>query len=130
MVSFETFRTRLIPALIKELKFVINKILKDFHLIFLVPDGWKCPIKKGEFLGLPAITIKDEFTKLVILIGLNELKNGHSASETKVAIENIVNEYSFDSKKIMGIFFNKAFMKILKFESNFLYLWSCIMWSR
>ena len=89
----------MLPALIKQLKIDINKILKNSHSICFVPDGWKCPITKCEFLGLSAIAVKEDFSKRVVLIGLNELKNGHPAVETKIAIENIVNEYSFDKKK-------------------------------
>ena len=100
--SYESFRTRLIPALLNQLIGEIDIILKNSHSICLIPDGWKCPITKGEYLGLASIVMDCKFIKRVILIGLTELENGHSAEETRNAIERIVNQFSFDKSKIIG----------------------------
>ena len=53
--SYETFRTRLIPALLDQLFKDIDEVFKKSHSICLVADGWKCPINKEEFLGLASI---------------------------------------------------------------------------
>ena len=72
------------------------------------------------------MTVDEDFTKKVIFIGLFELKNGHSALETKQAIESIVNEYSFDKRKVTGLFFFFALQSI----SINVYIFKLIVYSR
>jgi hypothetical protein len=42
------------------------------------------------------------FDKQIVVLGMVEMKNGHRAEEVKKAIEQVVNQYKFDKRKIRG----------------------------
>ena len=61
------------------------------------------------FIGLDAQLINSCFEKELLILGMAELTEGHSAERIKESIENIVNKYDFDKSKVKGlkiIFFN------------------------
>ena len=61
------------------------------------------------FIGLGAQLINSCFEKELLILGMAELTEGHSAERIKESIENIVNKYNFDKSKVKGlkiIFFN------------------------
>ena len=93
--SYKEFRYDLMSALLLQLTSTINEILCEAASICLIADGWTCSVTRREFLGLATLVTNADFSKRIILIGLTELLSGHSALETKKAIELIVNEYTF-----------------------------------
>jgi hypothetical protein len=42
----------------------------------------------------------NSFDQDLVVLGIKRLQNGHAAEELKIAIEEIVNSYQFDKKKI------------------------------
>ena len=53
-------------------------------------------------MALCAQTINNSWEIELIVVGMVEMVNGHSAEEVKIAIEKMVNEYEFDKSKIQG----------------------------
>jgi hypothetical protein len=49
--------------------------------------------------------INENFERSIIILGLERMRNGHAAEETKQAIEDIVNRYNFDKTKIKVVSF-------------------------
>ena len=56
----------------------------------------------SSFLGVAALLINDRFDKSLVILGLNQMEEGHTAEKTKDAIENMINKYKFDKRKIRG----------------------------
>lgn len=81
----------------------IERKLIEADAVTLITDGWTGQFNNAEYLGLGAQLITHTFEKELIIIGMVELENGHSAIETKKAIESMVNKYvKFDKNKIKG----------------------------
>ena len=77
----------------------------------MIPDFWTQPNVKIEYLGLAALLINKSFKKELVILGFVEMREGHTAEQTKMAIENIVNKFKFKKSKIQG--------KLYLFKTNF-----------
>lgn len=55
-----------------------------------------------DFMGLSANIINNNFEKKAIVIGMMLMPGNHCAENIKIAIEKLVNRYSFDKSKIHG----------------------------
>lgn len=100
--SVFTFRYKILEAVFKQMLTEIERKLNDCDIVTLITDGWTGQFNNIEFMGLGAQLIYESFDKELVIIGMIELKNGHSAVETKNAIESMVNKYNFDKSKIKG----------------------------
>ena len=101
--SFFTFRYKILDAVINQMYKEIERRLNEAEAITLLTDGWTGQFNNVEYIGLGAQLINHSFEKELIIIGMLELENGHSAVETKKAIESMVNKYdNFDKSKIKG----------------------------
>jgi len=100
--SVWTFRYKIIPAVMKKLKNQITDKLNAAEFITLVTDGWTGPFSNNEYWALCAQTVNNSWETELIVIGMVEMPKGHSAEETQIAIENMVNDYKFDKNKIIG----------------------------
>jgi hypothetical protein len=54
--------------------------------------------------GVGAVLITPKFDRELVILGLERLKDGHSAESTNTAIMKIVNSYGFDKKKLIVIY--------------------------
>jgi hypothetical protein len=88
-----------------KLKDAIESKLNASDSIILVTDGWTRQFSNIEYFALCAQTINNSWETELIVIGMVELLNGHSAGEIKKSIEKMINEYNFDKSKITGILF-------------------------
>ena len=93
---------KILPAVMKNLKEIIEKKLNEAEFINLISDGWTALFSNEEYLGLCAQTINSSWEQELIVIGMVELKNGHSAEQLKLNIEYLVNQYNFDKNKVLG----------------------------
>lgn len=110
MFFFKTFRDKIIPSVVDALKLALDKICDEAFSIALIPDGWSQPSLLMDFMGIGAFIIKPNFEKRLIIIGMKDISTGHTAEQTKEAIESVINKYKFDKQKIRG--------KILRLLSN------------
>jgi hypothetical protein len=100
--SVWTFRYKILPAIMLKLKEAIESKLKASDSIILVTDGWTGQFSNIEYFALCAQTINSSWDTELLVIGMIELLDGHSAEEIKKAIEKMINEYNFDKSKITG----------------------------
>ena len=59
----------------------------------------------ADFIGVAAFCSYELGYSELLIIGLNKMDGKHEAEVIKKAIENIINKYSFNKKKISGNFF-------------------------
>jgi len=59
-------------------------------------------IGHGNILGLGAQLIDSCYEKELLIIGMTEMTDGHSAEKVKEAIELIINNFKFDKAKVKG----------------------------
>lgn len=102
--SISTFRYRILPIVVEKMNREINNRLTQARYITLVVDCWTSQLPAVEYLGLAAQCINSRFEKRMIIVGMQEIIGGHSAENIKIAIENIVNKFTFNKTKIKGIF--------------------------
>jgi len=99
-----------------KLKEAIESKLKASDSIILITDGWTGQFSNIEYFALCAQTITNSWETELLVIGMVELLDGHSAEEIKIAIEKMINEYDFDKRKIAGssilIIVNKKNLKV------------------
>ena len=79
----------------------INEKLVDAVSVCLVSDIWTNK-QMLDFLVLSANIINNNFEKKAIVIGMMLMPGNHCAENIKIAIEELVNRYSFDKSKIHG----------------------------
>lgn len=70
--------------------------------ITIIPDGWTPVHVKLEYLGVVGLLINDRFEKSLVVFGLEDLPDGHSAEHIKTAMERLINYFNFDKSKIRG----------------------------
>ncbi len=56
-------------------------------------DGWTGQFSNEEYWGVAAQLTDGSFKKQMVILGMVEMRSGHSAEETKAAIEVVVNEF-------------------------------------
>ena len=79
---------------------------QSVYSIALIPDGWTPPHAKVEFLGIGGLCINSTFDKTLVILGLGEMNEGHTAEKTKETMETIINNFDFDKRKIRGNILN------------------------
>ena len=79
----------------------INEKLEDAVSVCLVSHIWTNK-QMLDFMGLSANIINNEGEKKAIVIGMMLMPGNHCAENIKIAIEELVNRYSFDKSKIHG----------------------------
>ena len=92
----------MITSIVDALKNELSNMCQNACSISIIPDGWTHPNVKIEFLAIAVLLINESFEKQLLVIGMEVLNDGHSAESTKLTIEDIINEYSFDKSKIRG----------------------------
>ncbi len=75
----------------------------------MITDDWTGQFGNDEYWGVAAQIMNSLFEQELIIIGMVEIKKGHCAEETKLAIEQVVNKYKFDKKKVTLVFLNNFF---------------------
>ncbi len=100
--SVWTFRYKILPQVLKDLKIEIANVLQSSEYITLITDGWTGPFSNIEYWAVCVQTVNSSWETEFIVLGMNEMTKGHTAEEIQIAIENIVNQYDFDNTKIKG----------------------------
>ena len=69
-----------------------------------------------DFMGLAAAFITPNYKRDIVVIGMTLMNGSHNAENIKLAIEKIVNEYSFDKKLIHGCSSDEgsAYVRLMK----------------
>ena len=70
---------------------VLDKILNDSAGVCLITDI-STNKQMLDFMGIAANTIKSDFTRQTIVIGMCPMPGSHNAENIKMAIETLVNE--------------------------------------
>ena len=104
ITSYYSFRYKKMPELFKILKNCIGERLHQANNISLVTDIWTNSVM-ADFIGVAAFCSYELGYSELLIIGLNKMDGKHEAEVIKKAIENIINKYSFNKKKISGNFF-------------------------
>ena len=102
MLKFKIFRNKVLPSVLDALYSELDKMCQEARSICIIPDGWTPPYIKTEFIGIAAILISESYQRQLVILGMHEMPDGHSAEETKKSIEFIMNKYKFDKLKIFG----------------------------
>lgn len=86
-------------------EYVINKVeekMQSASFINLITDIWSNKSMEN-FIALCAQLINSNFEKLLIVVAIHKMDCSHSAENIKIIIEQLVNKYKFDKKKINSI---------------------------
>ena len=78
--------------------------MSEANSIVLISDGWTEQVSNNEYLGLAVNIINDQFDKSTLVIGMDQLKEGHSAIQIQESIQEMINKFKFDKNKISGLF--------------------------
>jgi hypothetical protein len=100
----KTFTETILPSVMDKLSNIIEKKLNDAQFLCLISDIWTNK-NMHDFLGLVACTIDSNFNRQFLVIGMTIMPGNHCAENIQLAIENIMQKYDFDTKKILGNFY-------------------------
>ena len=71
-------------------------------IICLISDIWSNRAML-DFMGIAATLMNKEGKREIMTIGMTRMSGGHCAENIKKAIEEIVNRFVFDKRKLIGI---------------------------
>ena len=97
----KTFSTVILKSVFEKLNGLIESKLNQAESICLISDIWTNRQMK-DFMGLAVNMIDSYFEKSTLVIGMCIMPGSHNAENIKLAIESIVNRFSFDKSKIHG----------------------------
>ncbi len=104
MYSVYTFRYKILPAIMKTLNETMEKKLNSSEFITLITDGWTGPFSNTEYIAVCAQTITESWDTDFMVLGMVQLKKGHSAEEVQAAIELIMSKFKIiDQNKIVAV---------------------------
>jgi hypothetical protein len=115
----KTFTETVLPSVMNKLTTIIDKKLKDAQYICLISDIWTNKTMQ-DFLGLVACTIDANFNRQFLVIGMIIMPGNHCAENIQTAIQNIMQEYDFDTNKILGEKFMPFFKMNVWFSIKFI----------
>ena len=98
----KTFSKVILDDVFTKVKVVLDRILNESASVCLISDIWTNK-QMLDFMGIAANTIKADFTRQTIVIGMCPMPGCHNAENIKKAIETIVNEYSFNKSILSGM---------------------------
>jgi hypothetical protein len=97
----KTFSTVILKSIFEKLNVLIDLKLNQAESICLISDIWTSK-QMNDFMGLAVNLINSQFEKSTLVIGMCMMPGAHNAENIKLAIETIVNRFSFDKSKIHG----------------------------
>ena len=100
----DTFSDVILKSVFEKVKQELGQIMEASISICLISDIWTNK-QMLDFMGLAANIINSNFERETIVIGMILMPGNHCAENIKLAIESIVNDYSFDKSKLSGILF-------------------------
>lgn len=99
----KSFTDDFVPALVEKAKRKIELHLQEAFSITLIVDIWDSA-QMADFIGLCASITTKHFKKKLLVLGLERMPGPHTAENIKIAIEQILKQYTFNKAKIKGIF--------------------------
>lgn len=84
-----------------KVKSEINRLIDSAISVCLISDIWTNK-QMLDFMGVAASIIDQNHKRRIVVLGLKLMPGKHNAENIKTAIEDIVNEYSFDKNNIIG----------------------------
>jgi hypothetical protein len=99
MYSVYTFRYKILPAVLKALNERIEQKLNSAEFITIILDGWTGPFSNTEYVAVIAQTITESWDIECMVLGMAELKKGHSAEELKEGVESVINQFKIKNKR-------------------------------
>lgn len=114
-----TFVDSYIPNVLSKLYKVIESRLQKASCISLIADIWTNK-NMLDFIGVAANLTYRNFQSECLVIGLMEMKERHTHSAIKKAIEQVLSNYDFDKSKIRAITTDdgSSFVKAFKINSD------------
>ena len=107
--SYFIFRNSMLPEVMLNLHDVIEEKLNNAAYICLIPDIWEYDF--NNYLGLAATICSHSGETQVVVLGIRKIP-GSSAEEIKALVEEIINCYIFEYKKVKGnTYFSDASIK-------------------
>ena len=102
ITGVKTFTNKILPKVLDMLYEEIDKILSNALTITLITDIWTNK-QNTDFIGLAAVVSNQLGEKSILVIGMMAMVGSHSAENIKKCIEEMINQYKFDKKKLNGI---------------------------
>ena len=101
--SYKTVRYTLLPEIYSLLKKRLEQKLNEAKSVVLMADIWTNGIMV-PYIGLAASLVYELNKKEILVIGFDKMPSGiHNSESLKLAIETIVNKFSFEKSKIAGV---------------------------
>ncbi len=93
----------------------IQNVLKESAYISIISDIWTNK-QMLDFMGLAVCVIDHKFQKKTLVIGMKLMPGAHNADNIAIAIQNLVNAYTFDKNIIIGVVSDEgsAYVRLFK----------------
>lgn len=99
MYSVYTFRYKILPAVLKALNERMEQKMNSAKFITFILDGWTGPFSNTEYVAVIVQTITESWDVECMVLGMVELKKGHSAEELKEGVESVINKFKIKNKR-------------------------------
>jgi len=96
---YERFRDSFLPQIMEKLKEAIKEKLNKASFVCLIVDLWSSKIG-SDFIALVGLLGSKCIEREIVVLDMIRMNDSHTAENIKLAIENIINSYSFDRRKI------------------------------
>ena len=119
--SRKTFMSKILPQVSDNLTNRLKEKLKDAQSMCLIVDLWS-NLSNQNYLALAVSVIFKDFSKEIRVIGMVPTNGSSNAESIKDCIEQIVNKYEFDKRKICGVVCDEGSSLVRLFKQNQNYL--------
>jgi hypothetical protein len=117
---YERFRDTFLPQIMEKMKQAITEKLNKASFVCLIVDLWSSR-NGSDFLALVGLLGLKCLDREIIVLDMLRMNDSHTSENIKLTIENIINSYSFDKRKITCKFLVVSFF-LAKTSSFHLYL--------
>ena len=117
----KSFVYNIVPMVVEKIKKTITNCLRKAETITLIGDIWDSR-QLADFFALCCQVTFADFSKKLIVLGLQRMSGPHNAENIILVSEEILNQYDFDKSKVDGYVsdggkaFLRAFPQMLNYE--------------
>lgn len=117
-----TFKRKIIPKINENLYKSLEEKLVEANYVCLIIDLWT-NFSNEQFLAVGASMIFKNFKKETRVIGMVTTNGSSNAESIKEFVEQIVNKFDFEKKKIIGVVCDQgsSLLRLFKQNENFLF---------
>lgn len=97
--KYQQFRHTLLPKVSASLKSALTIKLTNAVSISLIVDIWVNKMQ-SDFIAVGAALMNDSFEREIVILDMMRMTTNHTAEHVKECVENMINGFNFDKRKI------------------------------